>query len=434
MSLKGLETNIDVARVAMFDQPRRIIFATGAVEQFLGAESKRLGGKNAVVVTDKGVRRAGLADKAADLLKGQNLDVSVYDDISAEPTADSIRAAAKFGREGKYDLVIGVGGGAALDTAKMMAVCLTNPGDAMVYVNPAEDRTKEPAKPKILIPTTSGTGSEVTNYSVVIEGLYKTWAASSNLLADVAIIDPLMAISCPPRQTAGSAMDALSHNVEALICREANPLSDAQALEGTRLVLRFARRAYHAGDDLVARWHMSAAATLGGAVITYPWIGGPAILGHCIAEAVGPRWGVPHGVACGAVLPYVLQFNLPACMERLAYVSKQVLEDEVYGLNQREAAWAFIHAIKALMEDMELPTNLRQLNVSSDDLEGFAEYIYRERQHIYALPRFNPRKLTLENAKQLMRLLYEGNAPPSAPQFHADKRIMPSDNAQNDHA
>jgi len=409
--LKGFETKIDVARVASFDQPRRIILATGAVEQFLGAEVKRLGGKNVVIVTDKGVRRAGIADAAVDLLKRQNLNVSVYDDISAEPTADSIRASVKFGREGRYDLVVGVGGGATLDTAKMMAVCLTNLGDAMTYVNPVEDKTKEPAKPKILIPTTSGTGSEVSNYSVVIEGLYKTWAASSNLLADVAIVDPLMVISCPPRQTAGSAMDALSHNVEALICREANPISDAQALEATRLIFRYARRAYHAGDDLEARWNMAVAATLGGAVITYPWIGGPAILGHCIAEALGPRWGIPHGVACGVVLPYILHFNMPACMEKLAYVSKHVMEDEVYGLTQREAAWAFIRAIKALMEDMELPINLGQLNLRSDDMDDFGEYIFKERQHIYALPRFNPRRLTLENTKQLMRLMHEGTLP-----------------------
>lgn len=398
-----------IARIAMFDQPRRIIFATGAVEQFLGAEAKRLGGKNVVVVTDKGVRKAGMADTAADLLKKQkNFDVSIYDEISAEPSAESIRVAVEFGREGKYDLVVGIGGGATLDTAKMMAVCLTNPGDAMTYVNPVEDRTKEPAKPKILIPTTSGTGSEVSNYSVVIEGLYKTWAASSNLLADVAIVDPLMAISCPPKQTAGSAMDALSHNVEALICREANPISDAQALEGTKLVIGYARRAYHAGDDLEARWNMAVAATLGGAVIAYPWIGGPAILGHCIAEAIGPRWGIPHGAACGVVLPYILQFNLPACVEKLAYVSKQVLEDDVYGLNQREAALTFIHSIKALMEDIELPTNLKQLDIPREDLDDFGEYVFKERQHIYGLPRFNPRKLTVENTKQLMHLMYEG--------------------------
>jgi alcohol dehydrogenase class IV len=411
MSLRGFETKINVARVAMFDQPRRIIFATGATEQFLGAEAIRLGGKKVVVVTDKGVKKAGMADTATELLKKEHLDVTVYDEIAAEPTAQSVRAAVKFGREGRFDLIVGVGGGAVLDTAKLVAVCLTNPDEVMTYVNPAEDKTKVSAKPKILIPTTSGTGSEASNYSVVIEGLYKTWAASSNLLADVAIVDPMNVMSCPPRQTAGSALDALSHNVEALIDREANPISDAQALEATKLVFKYARRAFHAGDDLEARWNMSAAAMLGGMVIAYPWIGGPAILGHCIAEALGPRWGIPHGAACGVVLPYILQFNLAssACAEKLAYVAKQVLGDEVHGLSQRQAAFAFIHAVKTLMEDMELPTNLKQWNIPSKELDEFAEYLVKDRQHVYGLPRFNPRKLTVENTKELMHQLYEGN-------------------------
>jgi alcohol dehydrogenase class IV len=408
MSLKGHETRLAVARVALFDQPKRIIFATGAVEQFVGSEAKRLGGKNIAVMTDKGVKKAGMADTVIDLLKKENLNVSVYDNLAAEPTAESLRTAVKWGREGKYDVVVGVGGGAVMDTAKMTAISLTNPGDPMVYVNPLEDKTKAPSKPKILIPTTSGTGSETSNAAVVVEGLYKTWAANSNVFADVAIVDPLMAITCPPKQTAGSALDAMSHNVEGLIDREANPLSDAQALEATKLVFKYARRAFHAGDDLEARWNMSAAATLGGIVIAYPWIGGPAILGHCISEALGPRWNVPHGAACGVVLPYILQFNLPSCTEKLAYVSKQVLGDEVYGLSQREAGFAFIHAVKTLMEDMELPTNLKQWNIPSKELDEFAEYIFKDRQHVYGLPRFNPRKLTLENTKELMHLMYEG--------------------------
>lgn len=112
MSLRGFETKIDVARVAMFDQPRRIIFATGATEQFLGAEATRQGGKKVVVVTDKGVRKAGMADAATELLKKEHLDVIVYDEIAAEPNAESVRAAVEFGREGKFDIVVGVGGGA----------------------------------------------------------------------------------------------------------------------------------------------------------------------------------------------------------------------------------------------------------------------------------------------------------------------------------
>ena len=132
------------------------------------------------------------------------------------------------------------------------------------------------------------------------------------------------------------------------------------------------------------------------------------MLGHCTAEALGPRWNVPHGIACGVSLIYMLQFNLPSCIEKLAYVSKQVLGDEVYGLSQREAAYAFVHAVKDLMEDMELATSLKQYNVPSKELDEFAEYLFKERQHIYGLPRFNPRKLTLENTKEFMHLMYEG--------------------------
>ena len=409
MSLKGYETKLNVARICLYDLPRRIIFATGAVQEFVGPETQRLGGKRVLVVTDQGVKKVGIADVVADQLRNRGLDVEIYDQISAEPTSDSIRAAVAFGREVNYDLVVGVGGGAVLDTAKMVALCLTNPGDVMNYMDPMEDRSKVAAKPKILIPTTSGTGSEVSNYSVVIEGLYKTWAASSNLLADVAIVDPLMVISCPPKQTAGSAMDALSHNVEALIDREANPISDSQALEATKIVFGYARRAYHTGDDLEARWYMAAAANLGGTVIAYPWIGGPAILGHCIAEALGPRWKVPHGVACGVVLPYILQFNLPACVEKLAYVSRQVLGDDVIGLSPREAANIFVYGVKELLEDLELPTNLKQIGIPGGEIDGFAEYIFKERQHLYSLPRFSPRKLTFENTRELMHQMYDGN-------------------------
>jgi alcohol dehydrogenase class IV len=158
---------------------------------------------------------------------------------------------------------------------------------------------------------------------------------------------------------------------------------------------------------------MAAAATLGGMVIAYPWIGGPAILGHCIAEALGPRWGVPHGAACGVVLPYILQYNIAssACAEKLAYVAKQVLGDEVYGLSQREAAQEFIHATMTLMEDMELPTKLKQWKVPSNELDEFAEYLVKDRQFVYGLPRFNPRKLTVENTKELMHNMYEGVLP-----------------------
>ncbi len=406
MSLKAFEQNLPLARISEYQGAKKVIFGVGAVEDRVGTEVKRFG-KKVGLITDKGVRKAGLADKVADLLKKEGLIVDIYDEIAAEPTSDSLKKAVNFGRGGNYDVIVGVGGGAVMDTAKMVAVGLTNPGDIMTYVNPSQDMIQVPPKPKILIPTTSGTGSEVSPYSVIIEGMYKTWAASPSLYAEVAIVDPLMVMTCPPKQTAGSAMDALSHNIEALISTYSNPISDSQALEATRLIFTYARRAYHDGKDLEARWGMACAAMLGGIVIGYPWIGGPAILGHCIAEAAGPRWNIPHGAACGLVLPYILEFNLPACVEKIARIA-HVAGLDVYGLSPREAANAVICEIVNLLRDMELPISLKEWGVPKKELPEFAEYIVNERQYIYGLPTFNPRKLTKENTLALMERMYEG--------------------------
>lgn len=406
MSLKTYETNLSLARISEYQGAKKVIFGTGSVESFIGLEVKRFG-KRVGLITDKGIEKVGIAEKVIDLIKKENVEVDVHNDIASEPNSESVRKAVVFGREGGYDVIVGVGGGAVMDTAKMVAVCITNADDLMTYVNPAQDMIKFPTKPKIMIPTTSGTGSEVSPYSVVIEGMYKTWAASPNLYAETAIVDPLMAMSCPPKQTAGSAMDALSHNVEALISAYSNPISDSQAIEATRLIFKYARRAYHDGKDLEARWGMSCAAMLGGIVIGYPWIGGPAILGHCIAEAAGPRWNIPHGIACGMVLPYVLGFNLPACFDKIARFA-WVTGADVHGLSTREAAKVAISQVVNLMKDLDLPLTLKEFGVPKNELSEFSDYIVNERQYVYGLPTFNPRKLTEENTKLLMEHMYEG--------------------------
>lgn len=406
LSLRSFEANLPLARISEYQGAKKVVFGTGSVESFIGPEVKRFG-QRIGLITDKGIEKVGIVGKVVDLIKREGVGVDVYDDIASEPDSDSVRKAVAFGREGKYDAVVGLGGGAVMDTAKMVAACLTNPDDLMTYVNPAHDMIKFPPKAKILIPTTSGTGSEVSPYSVIIEGVYKTWAASPSLYAETAIVDPLMAMSCPQKQTAGSAMDALSHCVEALISNYSNPISDSQALEAIRLVFKYARRAYHDGKDLEARWSMSCASMLGGIVIGYTWIGGPAILGHCIAEAAGPRWSIPHGAACGMTLPYVLGFNLPACFEKIARFSWMTGAD-VHALSTREAAKAAIREVVTLMKDLDLPLTLKEFGVPQNELAEFSDYIVNERQYIYGLPTFNPRKITEENMRLLMEHLFEG--------------------------
>jgi len=410
MSLLQYAFNPPLSRLSLnYDQPKRVIFGSNSVEQ-AGPEAKRLGAGKVLIVTDLNVEKAGLASRVQASIEKGGMKTEVYNKISFEPTMDSMQNAVKFGRESPgVDVVVGVGGGSVVDTAKMVAGMLRNPGDPATYLSPVEDRFIKGSAPKILIPTTSGTGSEVSNMSVVIEKetMYKTWAASSSLFADVAIIDPTLILSCPPRVTSGCALDVGGHDIEGLISRESNPISDGYAMEAVKLLFRHVRRAYNNPDDLEARSGMAMAAMLGGMVISYPWIGGPAILGHCLAEAYGPKYGVAHGVAVGIALPYMLDFNLPACTEKVASFapSAGVQRD---GQSSREMAEKVPKAILQLMRDVELPTTLKQVNFPKSDLEPFAEYIAKERQFMYNLQKYNPRRLTIENTTMLLHDMYDG--------------------------
>ncbi len=392
-----------------FDQPKRIIFGMNTVEQ-AGKEMKKMSAHRILLVTDQNVEKSGLSGRVQKVLENEGSKVDVYDRISAEPTMESVENAVKAAREASpdYGAVVGVGGGSVLDTTKMVASLLTNPGEPAGYLVP-EDKFTKPSVPKILIPTTSGTGSEVSNYSVVIEKktMYKTWAASSSLFADVAIVDPSMTVSCPPRVTAGSGIDVGGHNFEGLISREANPVSNGIALEAGRLLNSYLRRAYHSGDDLEARSGMALASMFGGMVITFPWVGGPAILGHCLAEAFGPKYNVPHGIAVGVSLPYILEFNASASPERVASIAP-ALAIKQNADSIRQVAEKVPKKILELMKDVELPRTLKQVNFPKADLESFAGYIVNERQYFYNLPRFNPRRLTLDNVVQLLHDMYEG--------------------------
>jgi alcohol dehydrogenase class IV len=414
-ALKQYTFNPPLSRLSLnFDQPRRIIFGPNSSDQ-TGREAKRLGGGRVLILTDVNVRKAGLSSRVQESIEKEGCRTEVYDKIAFEPTIQSVEAAVGAARDSSgYDVVVAVGGGSVMDTAKMVANMLTNPGEPASYLTPAEDRFTRPSAPKILIPTTAGTGSEVSNYSVVIEKetMYKTWAASSNLLAEVALIDPTLMLTCPPRVTAGCSLDVAGHNIEGLISRESTPISDALATEAVKLLFRHARRAYHNPDDLEARSGMAMAAMFGGMVIAYPWIGGPAILGHCLAEAFGPKYGVPHGIAVGIALPYILEFNMPACAEKVYSFASALgigpADRGHDGSSVRATAERVPKAVLQLMKDTDLPRTLKQVGFPEADIQPFAEYIVNDRQYVYNLARYNPRRLTVENTVQLLQDMYDG--------------------------
>jgi alcohol dehydrogenase class IV len=209
--------------------------------------------------------------------------------------------------------------------------------------------------------------------------------------------------------TAGCSLDVAGHNIEGLISRESVPISDALAMEAVKLISRHARRAYHNPDDLEARSGMAMASMFGGMVIAFPWIGGPAILGHCLAEAFGPKYGVPHGIAVGLALPYILDFNMPACAEKVySFASAIDGGSEKRGEDVRTVADRVPKLILQLMKDTDLPTRLKQVDFPEVDIEPFAKYIVEERQQAYNLPKYNPRRLTIQNVTKLLHDMYDG--------------------------
>ncbi len=392
-----------------FDQVKRIIFGKN-MSKTVGKELSGIEKKNVLIVTDPNVHKFGLLNEAVESISSSGIRYEIYEDISNEPTMENIVKAVSFAREnGKFDSVLGIGGGSVLDTSKMVASMITNPGEPKDYLTPVEDRFKNPGVPKSLIPTTGGTGSEVSNMSVVIEKdtMYKTWAASSNLLADTALVDPVLNLSAPPRTTAASGMDALAHNIEGLISKEANAISDGMATKAATLISNNLRTAYNDPGNIEARSSMSMGAMLGGMVITYPWVAGPSILGHCLGEAFGPKYGAIHGVAVGLSLPYILDFNISAAYNKISSLAR-IFGVKHKGESPRTVAAKIPSAIITLLEDLEMPTTLKDINFPKGDIEKFANYIFESRQKLYDLPRFNPRRLTKENSIRLITNMFDG--------------------------
>jgi alcohol dehydrogenase class IV len=404
-----LKENLAIMRINEFQNPQKMVFGVGAAEK-VGEEAKRLGAGKVFVVSDENIEKVGILSNILKSLREKGLDVKLHKLSAAEPTMASANTVVNAVRLENYDVVVGVGGGSCLDSAKIAATMATNSGEAWEYCARVKGEIKEVKNktlPKILIPTTSGTGSESSNTLVIIEKEYKTWITDNKILAEVAIVDPTLTLTLPAKMTAGTGTDALSHVVEALMSFQANPISDALSFEAVRLIFKSLRKAYHHGEDIEARWDMSLAATLGGWVIGFPWIGGPATIGHCISEAVGSKYKIPHGVACGIALPYAMEYNFPLLIDKLTNVAI-TMGEETTGLTKRDASFKSIEATLKLMEDIDMPISLKEVGVPKEDLKSLAEYIVNERQYLYDLGTFNPRKLTSQNVKQLLEKMWEG--------------------------
>ncbi len=344
-----------------FRLPTEIIFASGALSLLPQLIKERFEASRPLLVSDRGVKKAGHVDKLLALVD----PVAVFLEIEANPKHPTIDHLGEKARELHPDLVIGLGGGSALDAAKAIALLVSNPGKVEEYEG--REKFKQPPVPVLAIPTTCGTGSEVTWVSVIThtERKFKMSIKGRGLFPRMAVLDPDLLATLPPPLVASTGLDALTHAVEAAIVKPANRLSDILAAEAIKLILSSLPRAYaDISGDRKAREDMLFGSMLAGMAFGNADVGAV----HCLSESLGALFDIPHGVANAVFLAPVLEFLAPAAREKLALMAKLAgLTKEV----AEEGAGVFIKKIKELTREVAIPS-LRDLGVTEVDFPEIA--------------------------------------------------------------
>jgi aldehyde dehydrogenase (NAD+) len=360
--------------------PTKIIFGSKALDD-LRSELRALRGERALIVTDEGIIQAGLLDSVKKALG--DFCVGVFSEVPQDTGVHVINGAAEFARGLKVDCLVSLGGGSVIDTAKGLAILLKEGGKLEDYQG--FQMLSRPQTPHICIPTTAGTGSEVTFAAVVKdhERDQKLLLFDYHLAPDVAILDPHMVSGLPSSISAFTGMDALTHAVEAIHSLQREPITDALALHAIRLVVTYLPQSVQKGDDLVARGQMQIAATIAGMAFTNAMVG----LVHAMAHSVGAKFGVPHGIANAILLPYCMRYNLKDCADRYALVAEAAGAREPR-MSDVEAAEAAINAVRELTQRIGLPQRLREVNVPRKGLTDCAELSLSDGSIVY-----NPRPI-----------------------------------------
>ncbi len=373
--------------------PSTIIFGAGAAGT-VGEKAKEFGKDKALVITDKGVVGAGLLEKILTPLEQAGVKAHIFDQIEPNPRDYTVVKAYEFGKKKDCELIIGLGGGSPIDAAKSVGALMTNPGPIQDYLRGAA--LKNPPPPLIAIPTTSGTGSEVTQFSVVTdtERSFKAGIASPFLLPKVAIVDPFLMESMPPFLAAATGMDALTHAVETFVSVNSQPFSDALALHAIRLIGRYLRPSVANGANQEARSEMAIASTLAGAAFSNAGVG----LVHAMAHPLGGRFDVSHGVANAILLPLVMRFNLIARLEKFGQVA-QALGEKVEGLSAVDAGEKAVEAISRLSADIGIPGRLSEVKVKEEGIPQLAADTMNMKRAMAA----NPRVAKQEEVEKLFR-------------------------------
>ncbi|WP_134500107.1 iron-containing alcohol dehydrogenase [Microvirga pakistanensis] len=372
-----------------FNTAPSLVFGSGSVAR-IGEIAARQLGPRIVLVTDSGLVKAGLLDRALHALAEAGVAVHVFDGVVADPPEAVVLAAVERASAFEARAVIGFGGGSSIDVAKLVALLVAgNEGLADVY---GVGLAKGPRLPLLAVPTTAGTGSEVTPISIVTTGAHeKKGVVSPLIIPDIALLDPDLTLNLPPHVTAATGIDAMVHAIEAYTSTSANnnPVSKALAREAMRLLGRNIERAVHHGQDGEAR----AAMLLGSLLAGQAFANSPVAAVHALAYPLGGHFAVPHGLSNALVLPHVLRFNASACGTAYAELAPHAFPD----LGDRAGADAFVEALAALCMRVGLQPRLRDVGIPQDALPLLAEDAMKQTRLLVN----NPRPVSLDDARAI---------------------------------
>ena len=351
-----------------FQAPTKILFGPDAVAQ-LPAELSSLGASKALVVTDPGILRAGLVEKLTTVLGQGGIGVEVFDQVEPNPRDTTILAGAEVARHSGAGALVALGGGSPIDAAKAMAVMAANDGSLTDYCGAGADPWPVRPVPIVAIPTTAGTGAEVSGAAMInlVAESRKADIFGQSIRPVTAVLDPVLTVGLPPGLTASTGIDALSHALEAYVALYANPITDALAEQAMRLVAGNLRRATFDGENLEARGNMLVASAM--AVMA---AGAGLGVIHSLAQTIGGFYDAPHGLGIAVCFPLGMRYNLSAAPEKFARIA-QLLGADVAGLSPSAAAEAAVPALEALLRDLGITSDLKDLGARQADIPRLAE-------------------------------------------------------------
>ncbi len=385
--------------VAEFRMPKSVLYGRNSFEK-LGDQSRKLG-KRAFIVSDTIMEKLGYVERCVDHLNAKGITVITYNEVNTEPTNLHVLEALSICKKGKCDFIIGIGGGSCIDVAKAVAVLYTNGGEIEDYVQKDIEIEYNPL-PLIAIPTTSGTGSEVTSVAVITNKKtdVKMMIKHPSFIPHVAIIDPIFTSSVPPHITAATGVDALCHAIEAYISKVSQPLTDVLALSAIESIMKYLRIAYEDGDNMEAREAMMIASLQAGIAFSNASV----TLVHGMSRPVGALFHVPHGISNAILLPAVLEFTKMSAIKRLAEVGRSLNKD-LYSHSNEEVANYTIAEIKKLCFDLRIP-NLREYGIDEVEFENAISKMAKDAIESGS-PSNNPRVPSYDEIKELYRKCFD---------------------------